>query len=122
MRMRVRKTVTFDAAHRLPYYKGLCANLHGHRWTLHVSIEGEVEPLSGMVMDFKDLDGEINRVISPLDHVYLNDRLPNPTAENIIQLIGYELQRFLNWSMLELEESPGSCVILSRNEFENHHS
>ena len=37
----------FDSAHFLSGYKGKCANLHGHRWTIEVIVEqGDlVEPM-----------------------------------------------------------------------------
>ena len=31
----------FDSAHFLSGYKGKCANLHGHRWTIEVIVEQE---------------------------------------------------------------------------------
>jgi len=71
----------FDAAHNLPNYEGACANVHGHRWLVDIELEGEVNPETGMVMDFKIL----KRLINPLlpDHSQVNEIVANPTAENI---------------------------------------
>ena len=45
------KELTFDAAHRLMDYNGLCKNIHGHTFKLQVSIE--CFPLKdGMGIDF----------------------------------------------------------------------
>lgn len=85
--MKLSKTFTFDAAHHLPNYKGKCANVHGHAFQYEVVLEGEVDPKSGMVIDFKILK-EIGIIINEkLDHHDLNDILPNPTAEKIAEYL-----------------------------------
>jgi len=48
----IAKTFYFDSAHKLPNYEGKCRFLHGHRFRLDVVVEGHVNPLTGMVMDF----------------------------------------------------------------------
>ena len=62
---------------------------HGHNYVLEVTIEGDPDPVTGMVFDLKDLKEIIAReVIQPFDHRFLNyevapfDRIV-PTAENI---------------------------------------
>ena len=48
----------FDSAHFLSGYKGKCANLHGHRWTIEVIVEQEDLQTEGvcrgMLIDFGD--------------------------------------------------------------------
>jgi 6-pyruvoyltetrahydropterin/6-carboxytetrahydropterin synthase len=75
----------FSAAHRLPGYAGPCERLHGHTWKVEITVEGDVNPNTGMVMDFKELKG----IIDQFDHTELNihPELPNPTAENLAELI-----------------------------------
>lgn len=116
--MEVRKTVTFDAAHCLPNYNGKCARLHGHRWTLHVSVKGSVDHQTGMVVDFNELGSWVKSITSRLDHSYLNEKVPLPTAENLLNYLGFHLRSLVDWSRLELEESPGSSCILERSEYE----
>ena len=71
----------FDAAHYLPGYKGKCANLHGHTWTVQADITGYVDPDTGMVMDFVD----IKKVLTEFDHKCINDEgMSMPTAENLV--------------------------------------
>lgn len=83
----------FDAAHKLPNYNGLCANLHGHRWFLEVEVAGNIDTHSGMIMDFGVLKNVVNfMVIDVLDHKYLNDVFENPTAENMIVWIVEQLK------------------------------
>ena len=74
----------FAAAHFLPGHPK-CGGMHGHTWTVEVWLEGDVDPKTGMVVDF----GDAKRVIDTCDHVTLNDVLPEefqpPTAENLVK-------------------------------------
>ena len=74
----------FPASHALPHHTGKCKRIHGHTWTVEVEITytGDL-PNDGMIMDF----GDIKEVIDKLDHVNLNDIIPNPTAENIAKFL-----------------------------------
>lgn len=79
---------TFAAAHRLPDHEGKCRNLHGHTYTLEVSVSGVPEPegpSAGMVMDFADLRARVARIaVEPLDHTLLNEVVDFvPTVEAI---------------------------------------
>lgn len=60
----------FDAAHRLFPYRGLCANLHGHRWKVIAYAERvDNQALEDdMVVDFKVLRLLMRTVIDRLDH------------------------------------------------------
>ena len=85
MRIKLRKTFEFEAAHWLPTFPEghKCRRMHGHSFRIDVFVEGEVPPETGYLMDY----GEIKRAIEPvkqrLDHYVLNeiDGLANPTAE-----------------------------------------
>jgi 6-pyruvoyltetrahydropterin/6-carboxytetrahydropterin synthase len=80
--MKLGLVTEFDAAHSLPGYQGKCANLHGHTYQVEVVVEGDVGE-DGFVMDFYQLKRIIAVALQDLDHGYLNDILPNPTAETI---------------------------------------
>src|SRR6266404_680524 len=62
---------------------------HGHNYVLEVTLDGEPDPVTGMVFDLKRLKETIQRaVIEPMDHRFLNHEVPPfdrvvPTAENI---------------------------------------
>jgi 6-pyruvoyltetrahydropterin/6-carboxytetrahydropterin synthase len=62
---------------------------HGHNYILDVTLEGRPDPVTGMVMDLKELKEILNReVLDPMDHRFLNREVPPfdrviPTAENI---------------------------------------
>ena len=101
-RVKVTKRLTFSAAHRL--YRmdwpdernaevfGACSNpnWHGHNYHLDVTVEGEVSPETGFVMDLKRLKETVREaVIGDLDHKNLNVDVPwmsgvNPTTENLV--------------------------------------
>jgi 6-pyruvoyltetrahydropterin/6-carboxytetrahydropterin synthase len=113
--MELTKIFEFDAAHQLPNYDGKCANLHGHRWKLEVTIEGEPDTKSGMIVDFKDLKKIVNdQVIEVLDHHCLNDLIENPTAEEIIRWIWTKLIASGDLKRLRLWESATSHVTLEK--------
>jgi 6-pyruvoyltetrahydropterin/6-carboxytetrahydropterin synthase len=96
MEIKVIKSFEFEAAHMLPGYPGACSKLHGHSYKLQIGVKGNVEEATGMVMDFKELKEIVNdRIITPLDHAYLNDLgFHMPTAENIAIWILRELEAF----------------------------
>lgn len=86
--MKVCKIFTFDAAHKLPNYDGMCAQLHGHTYKLEVIVDGDVSVDTGMVIDFSKLSWIVkSRIIDRLDHTYLNDFIENPTAEKLAEKI-----------------------------------
>ena len=99
--MLITKRVEFSASHicRNPMLSdseneklfGAAANRHGHghNYVIEVTMEGEPDPVTGMVLDLKKLKEVVNQhVIEPYDHRFLNyevqpfDRLV-PTPENI---------------------------------------
>src|SRR5213592_3727762 len=58
---------------------GKCNNPHGHghNYTLQVTIEGEPDPVTGMVLDLKELKGILEReVMQRMDHRHLNYEVP----------------------------------------------
>jgi 6-pyruvoyltetrahydropterin/6-carboxytetrahydropterin synthase len=97
----ITKIFEFEAAHRLLNYRGVCANLHGHRWRLEVSVKQIADQLDDqdMIMDFVDLKGIVMaKVINKLDHLYINDVLGNkqqPTAEVMVEWMAKQIQTML---------------------------
>ena len=46
---------------------------HGHNYTVEVTLEGEPDPVTGMVMDLKELKEILEReIVEPMDHRFLN--------------------------------------------------
>lgn len=64
-------------------------NGHGHNYVLEVTIEGDPDPVTGMVFDLRELKDIIHEeVVDPMDHRFLNHEVPPfdrvvPTTENI---------------------------------------
>ena len=119
--MKVCRRETFNAAHRLHNESlsetenkelfGMCnnPNFHGHNYVLEVWVEGEINPISGYIIDLKILSEIINEeVLDPFDHRNLNLDCPefktvNPTAENIAYVIWNKLRtRIENKFSLEI--------------------
>lgn len=82
--MRITRKLEFDAGHRIPDHASQCRHLHGHRYTLEVTLSGAIikadgDPANGMVMDFADVKSIAQKhVVSLWDHaflVYRNDKL-----------------------------------------------
>jgi 6-pyruvoyltetrahydropterin/6-carboxytetrahydropterin synthase len=80
--VRVKRIFDFEAAHKLPHHPGKCKDLHGHSYRLVVSVEGPVDPRSGLAIDFSDLKAiVVQHAVAKLDHKYVNELIDNPTAE-----------------------------------------
>ena len=70
---------------------GRCANRngHGHNYTIEVTVSGEIDPVTGFVVDLKLLKDILEReVVGVYDHRHLNHEIPDfktaiPTTENI---------------------------------------
>jgi 6-pyruvoyltetrahydropterin/6-carboxytetrahydropterin synthase len=108
----------FEAAHRLEWHPGKCRQLHGHSYVLEVEVAGKLDD-RGVVLDFAEVDEVVGAVVlrgpDGLDHADLNDRLANPTAELIAELIGKRLDAVgLRWSRLRLWETEDGSVVLER--------
>ena len=75
--IRLTKEFSFESAHALDGYDGLCREIHGHSYRLFVTIKGEPvseesNPKLGMVMDFGDLKRIVNgEIIDRLDHSFV---------------------------------------------------
>ncbi|MDR0822728.1 MAG: 6-carboxytetrahydropterin synthase QueD [Endomicrobium sp.] len=91
MKYKLSVAKSFAGAHCLREYKGKCENLHGHNWKIRVAFCGTKLNSQGMLIDFGDIKKHLDKIISYLDHKFLNELTPfdkiNPTAENIASFI-----------------------------------
>ena len=91
MKMELRKTFQFEAAHSLPNLPSdhKCFRLHGHSFKVDVVVEGECDEKLGWVMDYAVIATAFDPFWQQLDHHHLNeiDGLENPTSENIARWI-----------------------------------
>ncbi len=81
---------SFSAAHTLDI-GGKCEDLHGHNFTVDVTVASKNLDSEGLVVDFRILKVWTDDIIEQLDHKFLND-LPvfqgiNPSSENIARFI-----------------------------------
>ena len=119
--MLISKDFKFDAAHNLIHYHGKCEKLHGHTYKLRVVLEGEPDS-EGMIIDFIELKQIVkDKVISRLDHSYINEIITQPSAENIAVWIWGELSESVrreNCSLSEVHvwETETSCVTVRRSD------
>jgi 6-pyruvoyltetrahydropterin/6-carboxytetrahydropterin synthase len=85
MRVKLQKTFSFEAAHRLPTFPEghKCRRLHGHSFRVDVVVEGEVDAARGYLIDYGELKQACEPIRARLDHHHLNeiDGLDNPTSE-----------------------------------------
>lgn len=118
MPVEITRRARFSAAHRLHNPElgaeencriyGRCNNPHGHghNYYLEVTIVGEPDPRTGMIMNLSDLDAIIEReVITQVDHHHFNHDVAFtngiiPTVENLVVAI---------WKILE-EKIPGNML------------
>ena len=128
----------FSAAHRLAKPElsleenteiyGKCArvNGNGHNYHLEVSVVGQIDARTGMLVDLGQLQQVVDElVVEPMDHTFLNKDIPYfaetvPTAENIAFYIAQTLSSPIKELGAELDkvkliESPNnSCEIFCR--------
>jgi 6-pyruvoyltetrahydropterin/6-carboxytetrahydropterin synthase len=108
--MRISRKVEFSASHvcanaawsveenRRVYGRNANPNGHGHNYVLEVTVEGDPDPVTGMVFDLRALKEILNQeVVEPMDHRFLNREVPPfdrvvPTAENIAAEIWRRLE------------------------------
>jgi 6-pyruvoyltetrahydropterin/6-carboxytetrahydropterin synthase len=100
----ISKKFEFSASHR--YWQdewseeknkqvfGLCTSPygHGHNYELHVTVKGQVDPKTGMIINLADLKKYVNEILKDFDHKFLNLDTPFfkdkiPTTENIAQVL-----------------------------------
>ena len=131
MRIAAFRRAHFNAAHRLynPSWSdekneqvfGLCNNpsYHGHNYELEVKVAGEVDPVTGYLIDLKELKDLIKaQVENRFDHKNLNVdteefKTVNPTAENICYVIWNILREHLDEKYdlsVRLYETPRNYV------------
>jgi 6-pyruvoyltetrahydropterin/6-carboxytetrahydropterin synthase len=105
-----------EAARRLPNLPEShpCSRVHGHSFRIEIYVSGPVDPNTGWVIDFADLDAAFAPIKAQLDHRYLNDiaGLDNPTSERLAQWLWQKLKPALpGLSKIVVQETRQSgCV------------
>lgn len=133
-------SASFDSAHFLKGYEGKCSNIHGHRWTVEVTVASEeVEEegqVRGMIVDFKTLKSDLKELADELDHSLVIEEnslkektkealleeafriveLPfRPTAENLAKYFYDEMEeKEYQVVLVKVYETPNNCAGYSR--------
>lgn len=119
--IRITKEFHFEMAHALSHYDGPCRNIHGHSYTLFVTVIGEPindqkNSKNGMLIDFSDLKRIVKaQILDQFDHALVvnKDTIPDftekakdlfgkvhfldyqPTCENLIVDMAMRLKKSL---------------------------
>jgi 6-pyruvoyltetrahydropterin/6-carboxytetrahydropterin synthase len=85
-----------------------CHNIHGHNYSIEVTVAGEITPESGYVMDFKELKSIIREeIIHKVDHKHLNDLEMFTetilTAENMVKIFWNILEKKIQSKNVKLD-------------------
>ena len=96
--IRVTKSFGFETGHALYGYDGLCKNVHGHSYKLHVTVVGrpiddQNHVKNGMVIDFKDLKTIVkSEVVDVFDHATVfNKNTPHVELAKILSDSGHKV-------------------------------
>lgn len=110
--MLLRRDFRFEAAHTTGTNEA-CQSIHGHSYRLRVTLEGTPDPLTGYMVDFDVVQAIVQeKVLSKVDHSFLNDLIVNPTSENIILWVWQQLEGHLDGLFeLALWETLENCII-----------
>jgi len=96
MQVELVKEFRFEAAHYLPNVPEghKCRRMHGHSFRGEVAVRGEVDPATGWLIDFADLQKLVRPIVDRLDHYLLNEieGLENPTSEILAAWIWSQLK------------------------------
>lgn len=96
MIVELKREYRFEAAHRLPHVPTghKCARVHGHSYKVELHVTGAVNPATGWLVDFAEIDDLWAPINHRLDHHYLNDvpGLENSTCEVLAGYIWRELR------------------------------
>ena len=72
--MKITKEFTIDLAHRLINNKGKCYNVHWHTYKIQITIEGQIDPKTWMVMDFTKFKRIKDWCDNNRDHAYVYNK------------------------------------------------
>ena len=127
VRMLITRKAEFSASHRCYspelseqenqdlYGERESSHGHGHNYVVEVTLEGEPDAVTGMVVDLKLLKEILNeQVVDVMDHRHLNHEVPpfdkvTPTVENVAREI---------WRRLRAQPAIRECTVAQRPLYE----
>lgn len=127
---------SFDSAHFLKGYCGKCKNIHGHRWSVLITIKSELlkvdEKYKGMICDFKEVKADLKKLIEKFDHKLIIEKNSiskedlnilekefeieimefRPTAENFAKFFFENMKyKYSNIESCKVYETPNNAVM-----------
>lgn len=116
MNVELRKEYRFEAAHFLPHVPAghKCARMHGHSYRVELSLSGPVDPKTGWLIDFSDIDELWEPLQRQFDHHVLNEvpDLGNPTCENLAVFVWQQMRpRLRELSAVTIWETTDACCV-----------
>ena len=113
MALKIYKEFFFEAAHFLPSAPSGHPNarVHGHSFRLRVTLEGEPDAQTGLLMNLGDISAVMQPILDQLDHHLLNeiDGLGAATLENVTRWIWKQAKPLLP-ALAEVSVSRDSCM------------
>jgi len=110
--MRIYKEFSFEAAHFLPSAPPGHPNarVHGHSFRVRVTLDGEPDETTGVVMHLDDVEAAVADARGALDHRFLNEveGLSLPTLERISIWLWDRLHNRIP-GLAEVEVARDSC-------------
>ena len=110
--MLIYREFNFEAAHFLPSAPAGHPNarVHGHSFRARITVEGEPDPQTGLVMHFDELTAAVADAREALDHRMLNDveGLKAPTLELIVMWLWDRIANRVP-GLAEIEIARDSC-------------
>ena len=89
--MTISKDIKFDCAHMLSQYEGKCANLHGHTYHGTVTLEGDVNSQTSMLLDYN----RIKKIVDEFDHaiVFSAQNIRNGAEDKLYEwAVAYDMK------------------------------
>lgn len=86
----ITKRFDFSASHQLRQLppEHPCARVHGHNYQVEIELFAyELDPATGFVIDYRELDVFKRWIDETLDHRHLNDVVETPTAEVLAEVM-----------------------------------
>lgn len=116
--MTISKDIKFDCAHMLSNYEGKCANLHGHTYHGTVTLEGDVNPETGMLLDYNTIKNAVDK----FDHavIFSKSSVRNDAETELYQWARrYEMKAVELLSSKSTAEGIAECIASDLIQFPN---
>lgn len=99
MKFELKQHFQIESARFLPFLPEghPCRRMHGHSFKFILSLQGELDPALGWVMDYHQISSLMKPLLERLDHQVLNEvpGLKNPTSENLCLWIYQEAKKLI---------------------------